>query len=73
MILGVSKPSGDGSIASNVTNPIGASWIAIVLGTVGAIVTGTTIMGQLERALNRIRSITARMCVPLSSGTLASQ
>src|SRR6185295_3963763 len=25
-------------------------WIAIVIGTVGAIVTGTTIMGQLERA-----------------------
>jgi YihY family inner membrane protein len=32
-------------------------WIAIVLGTVGAIVTGTTIMGQLERALNRIYGI----------------
>jgi YihY family inner membrane protein len=32
-------------------------WIAIVLGTVGAIVTGTTIMGQLERALNRIYGV----------------
>jgi YihY family inner membrane protein len=29
-------------------------WVAIVLGTVGAVVTGTTLMGQLERALNRI-------------------
>ncbi len=32
-------------------------WIAIVIGTVGAIVTGTTIMGQLERALNRIYGV----------------
>ncbi|HXJ62335.1 MAG TPA: YihY/virulence factor BrkB family protein [Actinomycetota bacterium] len=32
-------------------------WIAIVLGTVAALVTGTTLMGQLERALNRIYGI----------------
>jgi len=32
-------------------------WIAIVIGTVAAVVTGTTIMGQLERSLNRIYGI----------------
>lgn len=32
-------------------------WIAIVLGTVGALVTGTTLMGQIERALNRIYGV----------------
>jgi YihY family inner membrane protein len=32
-------------------------WVAIVVGTVAAIVTGTTIMGQLERSLNRIYGI----------------
>ena len=32
-------------------------WIAIVVGTVGALVTGTTLMGQIERALNRIYGI----------------
>jgi YihY family inner membrane protein len=29
------------------------SWIPLVLGTLGAVVTGTTLLGQLERALNR--------------------
>jgi YihY family inner membrane protein len=32
-------------------------WIAIVFGTVGAVVTGTTLMGQIERALNRVYGI----------------
>lgn len=32
-------------------------WIAIVLGTVGALVTGTTLMGQIERALNRLYGV----------------
>lgn len=32
-------------------------WIAIVFGTLGAIVTATTLFGQIERALNRIYGI----------------
>jgi YihY family inner membrane protein len=32
-------------------------WIAIAFGTIGAVVTGTTLMGQMERALNRIYGI----------------
>ena len=32
-------------------------WVAIVVGTVGALVTGTTLMGQIERALNRLYGI----------------
>jgi YihY family inner membrane protein len=32
-------------------------WIAIVAGTVGALVTGTTLFGQIERALNRIYGV----------------
>jgi YihY family inner membrane protein len=32
-------------------------WIAIAFGTIGALVTGTTLMGQIERALNRIYGI----------------
>ena len=32
-------------------------WLAIAFGTVGALITGTTIMGQLERAVNRIYGI----------------
>jgi len=32
-------------------------WIAIAVGTIGAVVTGTTLMGQMERALNRIYGI----------------
>jgi YihY family inner membrane protein len=32
-------------------------WIAILFGTVGAVVTGTTLMGQIERAMNRVYGI----------------
>lgn len=32
-------------------------WVAIVFGTLGAVVTGTTLMGQIERAMNRIYGI----------------
>lgn len=32
-------------------------WIAIAFGTIGALVTGTTMMGQVERALNRLYGI----------------
>ena len=32
-------------------------WIAIGVGTIGALVTGTTLMGQVERALNRLYGI----------------
>ena len=32
-------------------------WVAIAFGTVGALVTGTTLMGQIERALNRLYGI----------------
>jgi len=32
-------------------------WIAIAVGTIGALVTGTTLMGQIERALNRLYGI----------------
>jgi YihY family inner membrane protein len=34
-----------------------SQWIAIVFGTVGALITGTTLMGQIERALNRLYGI----------------
>ena len=32
-------------------------WFAIAFGTIGALVTGTTLMGQIERALNRLYGI----------------
>ena len=32
-------------------------WVAIIVGTVGAIVTGTTLIGQIERALNRMYGV----------------
>jgi YihY family inner membrane protein len=32
-------------------------WIAVAFGTIGALVTGTTMMGQVERALNRLYGI----------------
>ncbi len=32
-------------------------WVAIAFGTVGALITGTTLMGQIERALNRIYGV----------------
>ena len=33
------------------------NWLAIVFGTVAALITGTTVMGQIERAMNRIYGI----------------
>lgn len=33
------------------------SWLPIVLGTLGALVTGTTLLGQIERALNRLYGV----------------
>jgi YihY family inner membrane protein len=33
------------------------SWLPIVLGTLGALVTGTTLLGQFERALNRLYGV----------------
>jgi YihY family inner membrane protein len=32
-------------------------WVAIAIGTVGALITGTTLMGQVERALNRLYGV----------------
>ena len=32
-------------------------WFAIAFGTVGALITGTTLMGQIERALNRLYGV----------------
>jgi YihY family inner membrane protein len=32
-------------------------WVAITIGTIGAVVTGTTLMGQIERALNRLYGV----------------
>ncbi|HEX5587365.1 MAG TPA: YihY/virulence factor BrkB family protein [Acidimicrobiia bacterium] len=32
-------------------------WVALVFGLLGALVTGTTLMGQMERALNRIYGV----------------
>src|SRR5919197_1479841 len=32
-------------------------WVAIVVGTVGALITGTTLLGQIERALNRLYGV----------------
>jgi YihY family inner membrane protein len=32
-------------------------WVALVFGLVGAVVTGTTLMGQVERALNRLYGV----------------
>ena len=33
------------------------SWLPLVLGTLGAIITGTTLLGQIERAMNRTYGI----------------
>jgi YihY family inner membrane protein len=56
-------------------------WIAIVVGTVGALITGTTLMGQIERALNRLYGIerdrgtvakyTRAFVLAVTAGTLA--
>jgi YihY family inner membrane protein len=32
-------------------------WVAIAIGTVGALITGTTLMGQVERGLNRLYGV----------------
>lgn len=32
-------------------------WVALILGTLGALITGTTLLGQVERALNRLYGI----------------
>jgi YihY family inner membrane protein len=32
-------------------------WVAIAVGTIGALITGTTLMGQVERALNRLYGV----------------
>ena len=32
-------------------------WFALAFGTVGALITGTTLMGQIERALNRLYGV----------------
>ena len=56
-------------------------WLAIAFGTIGALVTGTTLMGQIERALNRLYGIEAdrpavrkyshAFLLALTAGTLA--
>jgi YihY family inner membrane protein len=56
-------------------------WIAILVGTLGALVTGTTLMGQVERAMNRLYGVeqdrpTARkyahaLLLALTAGLLA--
>jgi YihY family inner membrane protein len=55
--------------------------VAIVVGTVGALITGTTLMGQIERALNRLYGIerdrptvakyTRAFVLAVTAGTLA--
>jgi YihY family inner membrane protein len=55
--------------------------VAIVVGTVGALITGTTLMGQIERALNRLYGIerdrptlakyTRAFVLTVTAGTLA--
>jgi len=57
-------------------------WLAIAFGTLGALVTGTTLMGQIERSLNRLYGIESdrdsvkkyshAFLLALSAGTLAA-
>ena len=57
-------------------------WLAIVFGTIAALITGTTMMGQVERAMNRLYGIesdrpTARkyahaFLLALTAGTLSA-
>ena len=57
-------------------------WIAIAFGTIGALVTGTTMMGQIERAMNRLYGIESdrgaaskyahAFLLTLTAGTLAA-
>lgn len=35
----------------------GGRWTAIAVGTIGALITGTTLLGQIERALNRLYGV----------------
>src|SRR5665647_1386319 len=57
-------------------------WVAIAFGTSGALVTGTTMMGQIERAMNRLYGIESdrgaaskyahAFLLTLTAGTLAA-
>ena len=57
-------------------------WVAIAFGTIGALVTGTTMMGQIERAMNRLYGIESdrgaakkyarAFLLTLTAGTLAA-
>ena len=57
-------------------------WVAIAFGTIGAVVTGTTMMGQIERAMNRLYGIESdrgaaskyahAFLLTLTAGTLAA-
>jgi YihY family inner membrane protein len=54
-----------GAMGEVVTDAVGhayragtsGKWVALVFGLLGAVVTGTTLMGQMERALNRLYGI----------------
>lgn len=55
-------PGPAGSILKNAASQAqqaisSGNWIAIAFGTIGALITGTTMMGQVERALNRLYGI----------------
>ena len=57
-------------------------WIAILFGTIGALITGVTLMGQIERAMNRLYGIESdrdtahkyarALLLTLTAGTLAA-
>jgi YihY family inner membrane protein len=57
-------------------------WIAILFGTIGALITGVTLMGQIERAMNRLYGIESdrdtahkyarALVLTLTAGTLAA-
>ena len=57
-------------------------WVAIAFGTIGALVTGVTLMGQIERAMNRLYGIESdrgaaskyahAFLLTLTAGTLAA-
>ncbi len=73
-ILNVAAGQGDKAASSG-------HWLAIAFGTIGALVTGTALMGQIERALNRLYGIESdrsslhkygrAFLLALSAGTLA--
>lgn len=61
-----------GAVGRTVTDAVGQAyragtsgkWVALVLGLLGALVTGTTLMAQIERALNRLYGVEQDRAAP---------